>query len=125
MYNKSNESEERMRKRWMRWWMIALLAAPVPMLLRIAYAHLHDYQRQRITTFLHPESDPRGECVLCVYCRASARAADAPDLEALLKNLLSSGLSVRDAAAEAAKACDVPKKEAYAKALEITKTSFS
>ena len=44
----------------MRWWMIALLAAPVPMLLRIAYAHLHDYQRQRITTFLHPESDPRG-----------------------------------------------------------------
>ena len=44
----------------MRWWMIAVLAAPVPMLLRIAYAHLHDYQRARITTFLHPESDPRG-----------------------------------------------------------------
>jgi 16S rRNA (cytidine1402-2'-O)-methyltransferase len=40
------------------------------------------------------------ECVLCVYCRASAQAADAPDLEALLKNLLSSGLSVRDAAAK-------------------------
>ena len=71
------------------------------------------------------EVDPRGECVLCVYCRASARAADAPDLESLLKNLLSSGLSVRDAAAEAAKACDVPKKEAYAKALKINKTSFS
>ena len=42
-----------------------------------------------------------------------------PDLETLLKNLLSSGLSVRDAAAEAASACGVPKKEAYAKALEL------
>jgi len=26
----------------------------------LAYAHLHDYQRARITTFLHPESDPLG-----------------------------------------------------------------
>ena len=72
------------------------------------------------------ESDaPRGECVLCIRCRASAQDADAPDLEALLKNLLSSGLSVRDAAAEAASACGVPKKEAYAKALELNKTYFS
>lgn len=62
---------------------------------------------------------PRGECVLCVYCRASKNAEDTPDLEVLLRNLLSSGLSVRDAAAEAAAACGVPKKEAYAKALEI------
>ena len=57
--------------------------------------------------------------MLCIRCRAVAQGADAPDLEALLKTLLSSGLSVRDAAAEAAKACGVPKKEAYAKALEI------
>jgi 16S rRNA (cytidine1402-2'-O)-methyltransferase len=67
----------------------------------------------------YAESDPRGECVLAVYCRAQASAEAKPDLEALLKNLLSSGLSVRDAAAEAATACGVPKKEAYAKALEI------
>ena len=26
----------------------------------IAYSHLHDYQRARIDTFLHPESDPLG-----------------------------------------------------------------
>ncbi len=43
-----------------RWWMLggglgaAAAAAP------FAYKHLHDYQRQRITTFLHPESDPLG-----------------------------------------------------------------
>ena len=72
------------------------------------------------------ESDaPRGECVLCVHCRAAEHAANTPDLEALLRSLLSSGLSVGDAAAEAATACGVPKKEAYAKALEINKTSFS
>ena len=27
---------------------------------RLAYSHLHDYQRARIDTFLHPESDPLG-----------------------------------------------------------------
>ncbi len=73
----------------------------------------------------YAETAPRGECVLCVYCRAMVNAADTPDLETLLKNLLSSGLSVRDAAAEAANACGVPKKEAYAKALELNKTYFS
>ncbi|MDG6094322.1 rod shape-determining protein RodA [Acetobacter sp. AN02] len=44
----------------MRLWQIVLLCLPVPALLKIAYAHLHDYQRARITTFLHPESDPLG-----------------------------------------------------------------
>ncbi|MEA4915665.1 MAG: 16S rRNA (cytidine(1402)-2'-O)-methyltransferase [Christensenella sp.] len=73
----------------------------------------------------YAEVDPRGECVLCVYCRAAAQDTNTPDLEPLLKSLLSSGFSVRDAAAEAANACGVPKKEAYAKALEINKTSFS
>jgi len=67
----------------------------------------------------YAENDPRGECVICVRCRAMNNAADTPDLGTLLRNLLSSGLSVRDAAAEAASACGVPKKEAYAKALEI------
>jgi len=73
----------------------------------------------------YAENPPRGECVLCVYCPAATKTADAPDLETLLKSLLSSGLSVRDAAAEAANACGVPKKEAYAKALEINKSCFS
>jgi 16S rRNA (cytidine1402-2'-O)-methyltransferase len=70
----------------------------------------------------YKETTPRGECVLCVRCRAIDNAADTPDLETLLRNLLSSGLSVRDAAAEAASACGVPKKEAYAKALELNKS---
>ena len=65
--------------------------------------------------------DPRGECVLAVYCRAEALAGDAPDIDALLRELLSGGSSVRDAAAEAAKLCGVPKKEAYAKALLFSK----
>ena len=73
----------------------------------------------------YAQNDPRGECVLCVRCRAMEQAGDTPSLEALLQNLLSSGLSVRDAATEAASACGVPKKEAYAKALEINQTHFS
>ena len=69
----------------------------------------------------YAEAPPRGECVLCVLCRAAVDAADTPDLETLLNSLLSSGLSVRDAAAEAASICGVPKKEAYAKALALNK----
>jgi len=43
-----------------RWWKIVALAIPVPFVAQYAYAHLHDYQRARITTFLNPESDPLG-----------------------------------------------------------------
>ena len=43
-----------------RWWKFVLLALPVPFAARIAYDHLHDYQRARIDTFLDPESDPLG-----------------------------------------------------------------
>ena len=39
---------------------MALVAVPLPFLATVAYRHLHDYQRARITTFLHPESDPLG-----------------------------------------------------------------
>ena len=66
---------------------------------------------------------PRGECVLCVLFRAQANESVAPDLETTLNRLLASGASVRDAAAEAASICAVPKKEAYAKALEIQSNS--
>lgn len=44
----------------MRLWQIVLLLLPVPYMAKFAYAHLHDYQRARITTFLNPESDPLG-----------------------------------------------------------------
>ena len=73
----------------------------------------------------YSEADPRGECVIAVYCRAQLQAGDTPDLDTLLHQLLSSGASVRDAAAEAASVCGVPKKEAYAKALDINKNCFS
>ena len=43
-----------------RWWQVALVLAPLPFLAQFGYTHLHDYQRARITTFLHPESDPLG-----------------------------------------------------------------
>ncbi len=43
-----------------RLWQVALVAIPLPFLATAAYHHLHDYQRVRITTFLHPESDPLG-----------------------------------------------------------------
>jgi rod shape determining protein RodA len=43
-----------------RWWKFVLVALPVPLIVRFAYAHLHDYQRARIDTFLNPSSDPLG-----------------------------------------------------------------
>lgn len=44
----------------MRWWMVLLIVGVAVLALPVAYEHLHDYQRARITTFLHPESDPLG-----------------------------------------------------------------
>ncbi len=43
-----------------RWWKFVLVALPVPLVMRYAYAHMHDYQRARIDTFLNPQSDPLG-----------------------------------------------------------------
>ena len=44
----------------LRWWTVLLAVAPLPFAARLGFAHLHDYQRARITTFLNPESDPLG-----------------------------------------------------------------
>lgn len=44
----------------MRWWLMALVALPLPFGATAAFNRLHDYQRARITTFLNPESDPLG-----------------------------------------------------------------
>jgi rod shape determining protein RodA len=43
-----------------RWWKFVLVIAALGAALPVAYHHLHDYQRQRIITFLHPERDPLG-----------------------------------------------------------------
>ncbi len=44
----------------LRWWKVVLLVGAVGAAAPLAYAHLHDYQRARLTTFLSPESDPLG-----------------------------------------------------------------
>src|SRR3984957_3306388 len=43
-----------------RWWKFLLIALPIPLVAQFVYTHLHDYQRARIDTFLHPEGDPLG-----------------------------------------------------------------
>ncbi len=43
-----------------RWWKVVLVIAPIPYAAQVAFSHLHDYQKARITTFLNPESDPLG-----------------------------------------------------------------
>jgi rod shape determining protein RodA len=43
-----------------RLWKFALILGAAGLAAPIAYGHLHDYQRARITTFLDPESDPLG-----------------------------------------------------------------
>ena len=43
-----------------RWWKFALGFGAIAVAAPIAYEHLHDYQRARITTFFDPESDPLG-----------------------------------------------------------------
>ena len=43
-----------------RLWQFALALGAAGIAAPIAYSHLHDYQRARITTFLDPESDPLG-----------------------------------------------------------------
>lgn len=44
----------------LRLWKIGLLAGAAAIASPIAYEHLRDYQKARITTFLDPESDPLG-----------------------------------------------------------------
>lgn len=44
----------------LRWWKVLLVLVAIGVGAPLAYSHLHDYQRARITTFLNPESDPLG-----------------------------------------------------------------
>jgi rod shape determining protein RodA len=44
----------------MRWWQMLLIIIALGAGAPLAYSHLHDYQRARITTFVNPESDPLG-----------------------------------------------------------------
>ena len=44
----------------LRWWKVVLLVGCIGLAAPLAYAQLHDYQRARILTFIHPERDPLG-----------------------------------------------------------------
>lgn len=43
-----------------RWWLFALGIAAVLAAIPVVWEMMHDYQRQRVMTFLDPESDPAG-----------------------------------------------------------------
>lgn len=45
----------------LRWWMTGLMVCCVGLAAPLAYTQLHDYQRARILTFMHPERDPLGD----------------------------------------------------------------
>ncbi len=64
---------------------------------------------------------PKGECVIAITGAPLQQplAASPEDLEALLRTLLGQGLSLKDAAAQAAQTLGVPKKAAYQKGLEL------
>lgn len=43
-----------------RWWKFVIVIALAAAVLPIAWHHLHDYQKMRLMTFLHPGDDPLG-----------------------------------------------------------------
>ncbi|HUY69089.1 MAG TPA: rod shape-determining protein RodA, partial [Alphaproteobacteria bacterium] len=43
-----------------RWWKFAIIIGLAAIMAPIAWHHLHDYQRARLSTFLHPDADPLG-----------------------------------------------------------------
>jgi rod shape determining protein RodA len=44
----------------LQWWKIGAMLAALAAAAPVAWHFLHDYQRQRVLTFLHPENDPLG-----------------------------------------------------------------
>lgn len=44
----------------LQWWKIGAMLAAVAAAAPVAWHFLHDYQRERVLTFLHPENDPLG-----------------------------------------------------------------
>lgn len=66
----------------------------------------------------YAEDDPKGECVIVISGEGEAEA-QAETLDELLVRLLRDGMSVKDAAKQAALIMDVSKSEAYARANEL------
>jgi len=44
----------------LQWWKIGAMLAALAAVAPVAWHFLHDYQRERVMTFLHPENDPLG-----------------------------------------------------------------
>ena len=44
----------------LQWWKIGAMLAGVAAVAPVAWHSMHDYQRERVMTFLHPENDPLG-----------------------------------------------------------------
>ena len=44
----------------LQWWKIGAMLAALAAIAPVAWHFLHDYQRERVMTFLHPENDPLG-----------------------------------------------------------------
>ncbi len=65
----------------------------------------------------YAKTPPKGECVLLTGGKTAEAGADA---EALLQSLLSRGVSAKDAAKEAAALTDMPRNEAYKRALALS-----
>ncbi|MDD3401192.1 MAG: 16S rRNA (cytidine(1402)-2'-O)-methyltransferase [Eubacteriales bacterium] len=63
------------------------------------------------------ETEPKGECVICVLPKAEKTTASDADLDALLDELLKT-MSVKDAAQIASKTLGLPKKVCYQHALD-------
>ncbi len=68
---------------------------------------------------LYEETPPKGECVLLIA--GKSEADESTDPRALLASLLAKGLSAKDAAKQVAALSDMPRNEAYALALELTR----
>ena len=62
---------------------------------------------------------PKGECVICVSGEEAEAFSQKESMDEMLSRLLDSGMSVKDAAKQAALLLDVPRSLAYAKANEI------
>ena len=43
-----------------RWWKFAAILAAIAAAIPVVWHFMHDYQKNRVMTFLHPESDPLG-----------------------------------------------------------------
>ena len=70
----------------------------------------------------YSEADPKGECVIVISGEGEGGSAPTETLDELLLRLLNDGMSVKDAAKQAALIMDVSKSEAYARANALRET---